>query len=399
MQTLSAKTKDFIKQHRKDNIRDLALKGSKNPDIDIPTAIVQISGWQIASKKIPSWSENDDILYPKHLSMEQCSSEITSRYKASLTEGETFADLTAGFGVDCSFLAQKFKKAAYVERQTELCEIARNNFHVLGLEHIEVHNTDGIEYLREMQPVDCIFIDPARRDSNGDKTIAISDCEPDICALEELLVEKGKTVMVKLSPMLDILSAIRDLKHTKEIHIVSVNNECKELLVILDRTVCNDSITQNDIPVCCCQLKNNAGAQTFRFTYAEEKASGCQYADAIETFLYEPDAALLKAGAYRLLSSRLNTKQLSANSHLYTSHELAEFPGRRFRVEGCSGFGKKELKALLKDVSQANITIRNFPATVAEVRKRLKLKDGGNVYLFITTMNNGDKAVIKCTKV
>ena len=399
MQALSAKTKDFILQHRKENVRDLALKGSKDNDVDIQEAIIQISGWQIASKKIPSWAATENLLYPRHLSMEQCSSEITSRYKASLVNGENFADLTAGFGVDCSFLARGFKRADYVERQKELCEIARNNFDTLGLNHIRVHNTDGIEYLKEMQPVDCIFIDPARRDGNGDKTVAISDCEPDICALEELLVSKGKTMMVKLSPMLDILSAIRDLKHTKEIHIISVNNECKELLVLLDKSVINDNAKHNHIPLYCCQLRNNQEAEIFRFCYAEEKSADCTYTNTLANYLYEPDAALLKAGAYRLLSSRLNTMQLSANSHLYTSPDLVNFPGRRFKVEGFSSFGKKEIKTLLKDVAQANITVRNFPATVAEIRKRLKLKDGGNIYLFITTLNNGDKVVIKCTKV
>ena len=191
MSKLSPETIEFINKHRKDDVRQLALQSKKDGKVDINEAVTQIAGWQIAEKKIPSWSKIDSIIYPKHLSMEQCSSEVTARFKASLVKGETFADLTSGFGVDCSFIASGFKHAHYVERQEELCDIARHNFKILGLNHIEVHNTDGIEYLKNMEPVDCIYLDPARRNSNGGKTVAITDCEPDVSSMEELLVEKG----------------------------------------------------------------------------------------------------------------------------------------------------------------------------------------------------------------
>ena len=398
MKQLSEETTRFIAEHRNDNVRDLALKCGKANHVDMAEAIVQIAGWQIAEKKIPLWANTEGMLYPKHLSMEQCSSETTARYKAALVSGKSFADLTAGFGVDCSFIARNFETAHYVERQEELCEIAENNFHRLGLDHIEVHHADGTDYLQTMAPVDCLFLDPARRDSNGGKTVSIADCEPDVCQLEETLVRKGKTVMIKLSPMLDIFSAIRDLKYIRQIHIVAVNNECKELITVLSKQEINTQQSEDEVIICCEQVVNNSGSQHFDFTYTQERNAQCTYANKLGNYLYEPGAALLKAGAFRLLSERFGTRQLSANSHLYTSANLVDFPGRRFHIEAVSGFSKKELKELLKDVSQANITVRNFPQTVAELRKKLKLKDGGNIYLFATTLYDGSKVLIKCTK-
>lgn len=235
MYIISAETRNFIKEHINEDVRQLALKAQRYPLVDMNEAVTQISGHQIAEKKIPSWADKEDIIYPKHLSMEQCSSEQTAIYKSNLVRGNTFADITAGFGVDCSFISRNFKKAYYVERQEYLCKIAEHNFKTLGLEHIEIHNTDGIEFLKSMEKVDCLFLDPARRNANGAKTVLISECEPDVISLEELLVEKGETVMIKLSPMLDIFSTIRDLKFINSIHIVSVNNECKELILILKK--------------------------------------------------------------------------------------------------------------------------------------------------------------------
>ena len=235
MINFSSETIEFIRNHKNENVRTLALQAKRYPQVDMNQAVTQIAGRQIAEKKIPSWAANDNIVYPKHLSMEQCSSEITARYKAQLVCGETFADITAGFGIDCSFISQNFKHAHYVERQEELCNIAKHNFNVLGLTHIEVHNMDGVEFLKTMDKVDCLFLDPARRDSNGGKTVAISECEPDVSSLENLLVEKGKIVMIKLSPMLDMHSALNELKFINRVHIISVNNECKELTIMLKK--------------------------------------------------------------------------------------------------------------------------------------------------------------------
>ena len=398
MPTIDSHTAAFIQEHRHDDIRTLALQASKYHDVDINEALVQIAGRQIAEKKIPSWAKEDQIQYPKHLSMEQCSSEVTARYKASLVTGESLTDLTAGFGVDFSFIARNFKRADYVERQEALCEIARHNFNILGLNHVNVHCIDGIEYLKTMHPVDCLFLDPARRDANGGKTVAISECEPDVCSLESLLVEKGKKVLIKLSPMLDLHSALNELKWVSELHIVSVNNECKELILILEKTGTDSQKATKEITVSCEQVVNNFSSQHFTFTFSEEKSAPCPLAEKVEKYLYEPGASLLKAGPYRLLASRYGVQKLHLNSHLYTSEKLVDFPGRCFQVIGFTGFGKKELKAFLKDINKANLTVRNFPTTVADLRKKLKLKEGGDIYLFATTLANGEKVLIKCIK-
>lgn len=390
---LSSETLRFIEENVRADVRSLALQAKKYPRVDMAMAVVQIAGRQIAVAKVPSWYRTEGLLYPKHLSMEQCSSEATAIYKAGLVEGDTFADLTGGFGIDCSFLSRKFKHADYVERQTELCELAKHNFPLLGL-NIGVHNEDGVEYLKQMHPVDVLFLDPARRDGHGEKTVAISDCEPDVSALEDLLVEKAKKVMVKLSPMLDLSLALKALKHVREVHIVSVNNECKELLLILEKST--DSL---EIVIHCEQITSTGEHQRYAFTQEQERTSDCPLAAEVGAYLYEPNASILKAGAYRSLTQAYPVKKLHASSHLYTSpYYIEDFPGRRFQVEAVSGFGKKELKTLLQGLEKANLTIRNFPSSVAELRKRLKLKEGGECYLFATTLSDESKVLIKCRK-
>ena len=398
MAILSPDTWQFICAHRTEDVRTLALQARKYPQVDMAAAVVQIAGWQIAEKKVPLWAQTEGVQYPAHLSMEQCSSEITARYKASWLQGDTMTDLTGGLGVDCSFLAQNFRKVDYVERQEVLCELARHNFPLLGLPQVTVHCADGVEYLQKMEPVDCLFLDPARRDSQGGKTVAIADCEPDVQKLEPLLVEKGRTVVVKLSPMLDIFSSLRELKYIRQIHVVAVNNECKELLVVLQKETKSPSEGSGEVWISCEQAVNNFLTEPFVFTYSQEKEAQCPLAGEVENYLYEPGASLLKAGPYRLLGARFGVKKLHANSHLYTSDALVDFPGRRFRVLEVSGFGKKELKQLLQGVDKANLTVRNFPASVAELRKKWKLKEGGDVYLFATTLEGDRHVLIKCVK-
>jgi len=390
---ISPETLRFIEENIKADVRSLALQAKKYPQVDMAMAVVQIAGRQIAEAKLPSWYRTGGLLYPKHLSMEQCSSEVTALYKTSLVEGETFADLTGGFGIDCSFLSRKFKKADYVERQAELCELASHNFPLLGLE-IEVHNEDGVEYLKRMDPVDYLFLDPARRDGHGGKTVAISECEPDVSTLEDLLVEKAKTVMVKLSPMLDLSLALKTLKNVREVHVVSVNNECKELLLILQK----QSIS-SEVSIHCEHIVNDLH-QHFVFTQEQERISDCPLTLQVEAYLYEPNASILKAGAYRSLTQSYEVKKLHPSSHLYvSSHLIEDFPGRRFQVEAVSGFGKKELKTFLQGMEKANLTIRNFPSSVADLRKRLKLKEGGEDYIFATTLADESKVLIRCRKV
>lgn len=399
MKELSPETLAFIDSHRGDDVRTLALQAKKYPAVDMAEAVVQIAGYQIAEKKVPLWAQTAGIRYPQHLSMEQCSSEVTARYKASLVSGDTLTDLTAGWGVDCSFLARNFRCADYVERQETLCRIAAHNFPLLGLPHVRIHCADAVEYLQSMEPVDCLFLDPARRDSHGGKTVAIAECEPDVCRLEPLLVEKGKTVMIKLSPMLDMASALRDLQYVRRIHVVSVNNECKELIILLRKAPDEEEAAAGELIISCEQVVNNSVHQHFQFTFSEEKSAGCPLAESVGNYLYEPGAALLKAGPYRLLATRYGVEKLHPNSHLYTSSGLVDFPGRRFRVTAVSGFGKKDLKVLLEGVEKANLTVRNFPSSVAELRKKLKLKEGGDTYLFATTLASGEKVLIRGEKV
>lgn len=393
MTPLSRQTTDFIREHAYEDVRALALQAHKFPDVDIQSAIVQIAGRQSAAHKIPSWTATEGILYPRHLSMEQCSSEITARYKASLIKGETLTDLTGGFGIDCAFLSTNFQKVSYVERQKDLCEIASHNFPLLGLNHIEIHHEDGELHLQQMERADCIFIDPARRNEHGGKTIAIADCEPDVGELEELLIKKAARVMIKLSPMLDLSLTLKTMKHAQEIHVVSVNNECKELLLIL-----GDTPPARQIPIHCVNFTSKE-KQVFTFTREEENEATCTYAGKPGKYLYEPNASILKAGAFRSIAASFDVKKLHPNSHLYTSDAwIEDFPGRSFLVTSLCSFNKKEMKTCIGDLSKANITVRNFPATVAEIRKRTKLSDGGEVYLFATTLSDERKVIIKCNK-
>lgn len=398
---ISPETQQFIREHQSDDIRALALQAKKYPNVDMPTAITQIAGRQTAAEKIPSWKEIEDIWYPKHLSLEQCSSEITARYKASLLQGESLTDLTAGFGIDCSFLAAGFQSVTYVERQEELCEIAVHNFPILNLNHITVKNEDGVDHLKAMSPVDCIFLDPARRNEHGGKTVAISDCEPDVAELEELLLSKANQVMVKLSPMLDLSLALKELRHTQEVHILSVNNECKELLLLLGQEPPAEQNPPEEVPIHCVNLftKGVQEKQHFVFTREQEQRSECMYTDTLGSYLYEPNTSLLKAGAFRSIAAAYPIKKLHPNSHLYTSDVLiTDFPGRAFRIINQCSFNKKEIKESLSDLKKANITVRNFPATVAELRKRINLAEGGDTYLFASTLNNGQKILLRCEK-
>ena len=403
---LSPDTLRFIREHRRDDVRSLALQARRYPSVDMPAAITQISGRQIAKEKIPAWAGNENILYPAHLSLEQCSSQVTAQYKAEIignlprtrqehpAKAGTFTDLTGGFGIDCAFLSSRFGHATYVERQEALCRIAAHNFPALGLNHISVCHADSVRHLQEMEPVDCIFIDPARRDGHGGKTVAIGDCEPDVSALEELLLRKARHVLVKLSPMLDLTLALNDLKHVREAHIVSVGNECKELLLLLGQ---GETLPTDDIPIHCVNFTSAPAPQALVFTRGQEKECACPYTPLLKPYLYEPNASVLKAGAFRSLSSLYKIEKLHPNSHLYTSDSLLpDFPGRTFRITSSCGFGKKEVKEMLAAEKKANLTVRNFPATVAELRKRLKLAEGGDTYLFATTLADGKKVLIRC---
>lgn len=387
--TLNEITKQFIRENLNADVPTLALK--KAPvGTDFSLALRQIEARQLLKKKVPSWSANEELLFPAHLSIEQCSSEATARYKAGLLHGRSFADLTGGLGIDIYFISQHFQQADYVERQGELCEWARHNFEVLKAP-VEVWNVSAESYLSQCEPKDCIFIDPARRDQHGSKTVAIADCTPDVAALQSVLLEKAETVMVKLSPMLDISKALEELHHVKEVHVVAVANECKELDLVMQRDY------QGDIQFVCVNLLTSQPKVCF--TLDEERSCQGRLAETVQNYLYEPNPAVMKAGCYKLLAERFGISKLHKNSNLYTSEALvSRFPGRIFEVEGWAPYSKKLRQTLLADVDKASIAVRNFPLSVAELRKVLKISDGDRTYLFATTLKGEEKVVIRTKK-
>lgn len=425
-------TIDFIRQHQEDDVRLLAFLGSKYPEVDMPFALDQIRGRKMARTKLPRWAGIEDIIYPPHISMEQCSSETTAMYKAELAarllniqsrktpnpeneenskicefptesavgskfaknegtcdfhEEIDFVDLTGGFGVDFSYIAARLGvKAMYVERQAHLCEAAKENFERLGVENAEVKNGDGVEVLHSLSHLSLLFIDPARRDDAGNKVVSLQDCTPDVTQLQDEMLEKADFIIIKLSPMLDWHRAVSELKHVREVHIVSTGNECKELLLVLS----SKSEENASLKVYC--VNDNQV-----MSYPEDDDSVVSIASDASSiaYLYEPNASLMKAGCFGVISSQYGAKMLAKNSHLFVSQEpISDFPGRSFRIKAVSSFNKKELKRHLSGITKANIATRNFPLSVAELRKRLKLKDGGETYIFATTLSDESHVLV-----
>ena len=442
-------TQDFIRQHQDDDVRQLAFLGSKYPEVDMPFALDQIRGRKMARVKLPRWASLEGIIYPPHISMEQCSSESTALYKAELAarlldlpasssgtemkaENEIeFVDLTGGFGVDFSYIAARLGvKSMYVERQAHLCEAAKENFERLGLKNAIVKNGDGIEVLHSFLPkkddaasaddslgiiydqplsllktklgLKLIFIDPARRDDAGNKVVSLKDCTPDVTVLQEEMLSKADYVIIKLSPMLDWHRAVSELSHVREVHIISVSNECKELLLVLSARNMGDMEASSadgevkhagNLRIYCVN-----DAQSFVCDELDMESSPVRIAPPVleeMQYLYEPNASLMKAGCFGVLSDRYDARMLSKNSHLFVSQAPIEaFPGRSFRIIAISSFNKKELKRHLSGITKANIATRNFPLSVAELRKRLKLKDGGETYIFATTLSDESHVLV-----
>lgn len=384
-------TAEFIATHRNYDVRMLAFKRADG--VDMPLALEQIAGYQKARRKLPQWSGVEGMLFPPSLSMEQCSSEQTALYKAALlaSRSGSFADLTGGFGVDFSYLAARFAKAMYIERNPKLCAIARHNFALLGLTHAEVVCGDSVECLRNLAPVDVIYLDPARRDANGGRTFAIADCTPDAVALLPLLLEKAETVMVKLSPMLDWHKAVADFRgHVAEVHIVAVDNECKELLLILRRDT-------TECPKVVC-VNNGCVFSPTPYIYIIRCSAPSVDFSQLHGFLFVPNAAIMKAGCFAQVAEAFSVAQISDNSHLFVADAPVEgFPGSTYRIDTVTTMNKKELKATIGGIKKANIAVRNFPLTVAELRKRLKINDGGNIFIFATTLCDGSHVLIVCS--
>ena len=385
---INEQTWDFIRQHAADDVRKLALQGTKDAAVDLSMALQQIAGRQTALKKLPSWAAVERVLYPPHLNMEQCSSEQTARYKARLAgSGDMYVDLTGGLGVDFYWMSQGFKQRYYVERNAELCELVEHNFRTLG-HNCSVCCSDTATYLPTVPHADVVFLDPARRNEHGGRTYDIKDCTPNILELLPLLMEKADKVILKLSPMLDWRKAVDDLQYVREVHIVSVDNECKELLLVLE---------QAERPLRLVCVNNN---QIFEVSSHSSPLTFHPSPLTSEQFLYEPNASIMKAGCFDALMQQYPIRQVSANSHLFLSSvEIEDFPGRRFQICAISSTNKQTLKETLAGVSRANITVRNFPMSVEQLRKKLHLKDGGDTYIFATTKADGAHCLYICRKI
>lgn len=466
MTVMNDKTREFVAMHRDEDVRELALKAKRVDGLDLPLALDQIAGWRIASKKLPQWASCEGIVYPPHISMEQCSSQFTAQYKSEITqtllvpsatvharmsdsaesdmqtaksalhlsdsaesdtqeaktglrmsdsaESDTLvakramADLTGGFGVDFSYLARGFSQATYVERQRHLCELAEHNMAALGLDQARIVCGDGVEYLSQMDPVDFIYLDPARRDEHGSRTYAIEDCTPNVLELRDLLLAKSRFTLVKLSPMLDWRKAVVDFDGAvREVHIVATGNECKELLLVLGRPAqanARDSVDGAGSYQClaphvfCVNDDQRIDYDSAEYTQGL-RIGGKPLPDA-KRYLYEPNASIMKAGCFDLVEERFGVTQIGPSSHLFVSEQqIADFPGRGFAIEAVGSMNKKDTKRLLNGMKQANIAVRNFPLTAPQLRKKLKLADGGTVYLFGTTMQGGGHVLLRTSKI
>ena len=412
---INEKTWKFVRQHANDDVRKLALQGVKDAEVDLQTALQQIAGRQTARKKLPSWAEVEGVVYPPHLNMEQCSSEQTARYKAQIAgKGDGLVDLTGGFGVDFYWISQGFKQCTYVEQNEQLCAIAQENFRTLSHD-CRVCCCDTATYLTEMPHVSLAFLDPARRNEHGGRTYGIEDCTPNVLELLPLLAQKADRILLKLSPMLDWRTAVSDLEKTSpdgifkvtEVHIVSVDNECKELLLLLSkeqtdglRVVCVNGASSFIFIPSVGMFFSQVGNNLFP---GWEYLTPSDLADS-PLYLYEPNASIMKAGCFAELEAQFPVQQISSNSHLFlSSDEIDDFPGRKFKILSISSMNKQEIKKKFSEslvpMESANIAVRNFPMSAEQLRKKLKIKDGGDTYIFATTLASGEHKLFFCRKI
>lgn len=381
---------EFISKHINSDMSLLMLKGIPFKTVDSKLIIEQIEAKKRCEKKLSTWFNTQNIYFPNKLNIEQTSSETTAQYKANLISGNSIIDLTGGFGVDAFYFSKQVKSVTHCEINKDLSELVKHNFEVLNTANITCLNENGIEALKRLnQPFDWIYIDPSRRDHSKQKVFLLADCEPNIKIHQDLLLKYAKNVMIKTSPLLDLTATLLDLEYVKEIHIVAVNNEVKELLWILERNY------KAEVIVKTVNLQK-INSQHFEFITSDEPNASVNYSEPL-TYLYEPNSALLKSGGFNSISDLLNLNKLHKHSHLYTSETLLEFPGRRFKIEKVLPFNRKTFSK--EGITKANITTRNFPLSVQAIRKKLKVKDGGTIYLFFTTTYDGAKIVLVCSKI
>lgn len=386
---LNIEIQEFIDLNLKTDLSKLLLKGMPFPSIEPHRIIEQIESKKRSEKKLPTWFNTPNIYYPNKLNIEQTSSEITAKYKANLVSGESLIDLTGGFGVDAYFFSKHIKEVRHCEINTELYELVKHNYKTLYTSNIESINGDGIHALKRLdQPFDWIYIDPSRRDESQEKVFLLSDCTPKIKTFQNLFLKYAQRVMIKTSPLLDISATHSDLNNVKEVHVVAVNNEVKELLWILERNY-NGKVSIKTVNL----IKEKV--QHFSFYFEDEALATAEYSEPL-TYLYEPNAAILKSGAFNSVCQLLQVQKLHKHSHLYTSKKIVAFPGRRFEIKKVLAFNKKRFAKV--GIKKANVTTRNFPLSVHDIRKKLNIKDGGEMYLFFTTNDKEEKIIIVCNK-
>ncbi|MBD2703196.1 SAM-dependent methyltransferase [Spirosoma sp. BT702] len=394
MINLSSNEQAFIQENLLSDVHTLLLRAQSTDELAIKKLAAQIKARQKAREKLPTWYATDSLVFPPALSVEQASSEATARYKASLVDGRLLLDLTGGMGVDSWAFAQRIERVVYVDQQPELAELVAHNLPLLGITNVDVHTGDGLALLDDTnllpKPADWLYLDPHRRNEQGGKVVRLDDCEPDLSqpGLVKKLLNTATKILVKASPLLDINTAVRQLQYVESIHIVAVQGEVKEILFTLGNQIVPEST-----------IKSNAvnllpeGLVDLSFYRYEEQQATVTFGNPLQ-YLYEPNAAVLKAGAFRLVAERFCLTKLAPNSHLYTSDTYQpNFPGRVFDVKATIKPDAKTLKTIVPSL-QANLTVRNFPQTVAALRKQLNLREGGSIYIFATTLLNGDKRLL-----
>ena len=382
--------KQFMAAHRDDDINSLLLHASRYPDIDVPFAVQQMEGRRKATLKFPSLLHFDDFVFPPQINMEQASSETTARYKASLVARQEVIDLTGGLGIDSFFMSQEARHLLYLERNEALFALAQHNFQILGVS-IETLCNDGLAFLQNTQrQADYLYVDPSRRDHNHQRVVSLEKYEPNVLTALPLFFQHAPHVLIKASPMLDISLTLRALQHVAKVHVVAVKNECKELLFD-----CVDEDCETEIVTVHFGLQ---GEERFAFSALEEQQAKVTYSNTAKKYLYEPNVALLKAGAFRILSERFGVDKLHPASHLYTSDQwVSHFPGRIFEVITTFPLHKEAIIQWIP-TRKVNITVRNFPLSVVEIRRKFRLEDGGDDYLFATTLADDSKRMILCKK-
>ncbi len=387
---LSNEVQQFINDNLASDIHKVLLKKSPFTEVTSKELVEQIESKSKAKQKLPTWFETKNIFYPNKLNLSQTSSEKSAHYKSNLVKGKTLVDITAGLGIDAYAFSKKINKVIHVEKNEELSAIAQHNFIQLGATNIEFISTDGIWFLKNNpQSFDWIYLDPSRRDKNNKKVYYLSDCEPNIIEHLDFLFTKSNNILIKTGPLLDLNNGLKQLRNVKEIHILAIGNDVKEVLWLLNKNYSEEPLIKT------INFKNEI-EQFFQFHFNQERSAISNYSRPL-IFLYEPNAAILKSGSFEYVGRYYNLKKLHSNSHLYTSDELISFPGRVFKILNVLDYSKKSLKKI--NTSKANITTRNFPDSVEKIRKKLHLKDGGSSYLFFTTDKNQKLIVINCTQI